>query len=212
MISKHGGRLPIPVGNAIGAHARRRSKEGILHGVAGEGGQIAGCGVVIGMVEAVRIDEMGIECPHLPRGGIHLGDESLRRAGNMLGSSYAGIVGADEQDGVQQVAGGKRLAVPHTQRIAGRRGGSGRDGDVLLGRNVAGQEQCRQDLGRAGWRQALIGLLGEKHRAGLRLYDDGRSGANGRRLGSAGRRVGRRALRHRRAQARQQPCPNYAYP
>jgi hypothetical protein len=136
----------------------------------------------------MRIDEMGVGRAHLPCLGVHLCNKARGRSSALFGRSDAGIVGAGEQNGVEQVARREHLAGPHAECMAGGRGSRRGGWDRLLGWEAAGQHQGGEYLGGAGRWQALIGIPGVEHGPTAGLDDDGGGSADGRRFRQRRRR------------------------
>lgn len=158
-------------------------------------GDIIGGGIVVLVVEAVGIDEVGVLHTQLPGLGVHHVHKVLDGAAHRLGQNIARLVGRGNQVAVEQLLHREHLAGLNA-RIGGgaslrhhrRRGGGG---DGLVQGELAAvhrlQHQKRgHDLGDGSGVHLFIGVVRIEHIAVVPIHHDGRPALGGRVLQCGG--------------------------
>ncbi len=143
---------------------------GQLECLAGDEGQVVGAHVLTRGVQPVRVLGHGVPGLQVVGFGVHQGDAVAQRPG-ALGQRDRGVVGRDEQQGVEQV--GHLVAGPGHQpgdvrldggRLRGR-------GDVGVGVQQRDQGGRGQHLQRAGRLELAVRVPGREHLPGAGVGD-----------------------------------------
>ena len=178
--------VEIGGGNGIGGGVADGHEVRVFHGGLGNKVHIPGRGVVLGVMEAVGVDEVGVLTAQIRRLGVHGCHKGGHGAGDRLRQNVAGLVGGDHQHAVQQVpyrhgltdldAGGTAV---RGQTLQGGGGGSQLlvHGQLPRVDGLQGQQGCH-DFGQAGGIQLLVLALGVDHRAGIGVHQQGGLGQN----------------------------------
>ena len=150
----------------------------VLHGLFGNEVHIPGGGVVLGVVDAVGIDEVGVFAAQGLGPGVHLSHKGGHGTGDGLGQDLAGLVGGDHHHAVQQVLHRHDLAGLDARGAAVtgeslQGGGGGGDGlvhvQLSLVNGLQGQK-AGHDLGQAGGVELLMLVFGVDDGAGVGVH------------------------------------------
>ena len=156
----------------------------VLHGLHAHEGDVVGGGVVVRVVVAVGVDEVGVR--HAQLGGplVHQLHEAVHAAAHHLGQHVAGLVGRGDEGAVEHVPEGELFpfldvlggaAVPHVPGDLAAHGDDLVQGELPPVYGLDGQ-QGRHHLGDAGGVAPLMGLLLVEHGAGGGVHQDGGGG------------------------------------
>ncbi len=139
--------------------------------VSGNQRQVECRGIMLGVVEAVRIDKMSVLRAELLRPFVHHFDEFLLRACDVLRGANGGVVARPEQKSVQQALQGQflpRLEVQRTEADFARP--SGNLDDVVEVTVFEGEDGSHYLRGARRWTSCAAPLLIE-HRPGHRINE-----------------------------------------
>ena len=160
----------------------------VLHGGFGDEVEIPCGGVVVGIVEAAGVDEVGVRATQLLRLGVHGVHESGDGTGVPVSQNVAGFVGGDDQHTLQQLL--------YRQDLAGLDAGGAAVGVVIGVAERAFRrcdlcvEQCfvpadlfqnqkrRHHLGQTGRIVLFMDIFGIGHRVGVHIHQKGGLGLN----------------------------------
>jgi hypothetical protein len=142
----------------------------------GEGGEVARARVVGGIVEADRVGVTGVVETELAGALVHLRHKGLARAREVLRDRRGGVVGALEEERLEQVLDRHPLAGSQIDPRLRRQGVVRRRREDLPRTRALEREQGGHQLGRARDRPARVGPLGE-HDLAVAAVDDDRSGS-----------------------------------
>ena len=167
---------------------------GVPHGGLDDQGQVGGGGVVVFVVEAVGVGEVGAGAAQGLGLVVHQLDKGLNGAGYVLGDDVAGLIGRGHHDAVEEVPQGQHLA-GHQARGAAvlvevlqRRL---RDRHLVVQIAVFQRQIGRHHLGEAGGEALLGGVEGVERGAGVQLDQQGRADGGIEDLGGGGGVQGR---------------------
>ena len=141
---------------------------------------------MLGVVQAVGIDEVGVFAPQLCRPGVHGVHKGAHAAADTLGQHVAGLVGGDDQHALEVVFHRHGLAHldPGGAAVGGQpvqRGGGG--GQLLIQRQLPlihglQRQQRGHDLGQAGGIQLGVFIFGVERRLRVPVHQKRRLGLN----------------------------------
>ena len=171
-------------GNGIGFAVADGHEQGILHGLFGDEIDVPGGGVVLGIVKAGGVDEVGVFAAQLLSPLVHPLHEGGGGAVDGFGEDVAHLVGGNHHHTVEQLLHRQGLAL-HDVRCAavlrqiGQSGGGG--GDGLVQPQVAAvhglqHQQHDHDLGDAGGILLGVGVFVVEDHAGIAVHQQGRLG------------------------------------
>ena len=178
------------------------AKQGMPHRLSGNTGKLIGRGVMLLVVEPVRIFETGAFKPHFFCPFVHQGAKSLFAPSHADGNGKSGVIGGGEQKSIQKLLHRQRLS---RRQIDRRSLDSHRfcgHGKGALRIATLQRYQSRHDFGGAGHAHGQMRILFKENRLALRL-DENRA------LG--GYRRGRRPLCERQRGRRQATAKKEGY-
>ena len=165
----------------------------VLHGLFRDEVQIPGGGIVLAVMKAGGVDEVGVLTAQSLGLGVHGVHKGVHIAADGLGQNDAGLVGGDHQHAVQKLlhrhdlahldAGGAAVAVQLRDGI--------RSGELLIQGELAAvhrlqHQKCRHDLGEAGGIELLVLVFGVNDIAGVGVHQQCRLGLDVRVSGKRG--------------------------
>ena len=132
-------RFAVFGGNGVRLCSDGGGESGVLQGFSRDVRKVAGGGEVLRIGQAAGIRKMGVS--RSCGGGlrVYMRHKYCLCAIQRFGGGNAGVICAFQQQGVKQIAGGKRLARLHTERGFRRLRSVCRNGNKRVGRQAAGQ-------------------------------------------------------------------------
>ena len=167
--------------DGVGAGVADGHKHRVLQRRLGDEVQVPGGGVMLGVVVAVGIHEMGVLTAQLLGFGVHPVHEAFHGAGDLFRQNGPGLVGGDHHQAVEQLlhrqnfprlnAGGAAVLRQALQS----RGGGGNLLTQLQPPLVDGlqHQKAGHDLGEAGRVELVVLVLRVDHRAGFPVHQQG---------------------------------------
>ena len=159
----------------------------MLQGLRCDEVQVPGGGVVLAVMQAGGVDEVGVLTPQSRSLFIHGAHEGVHAAADLLRQNVARLVGGDDQHTLQQLFHRQHLPGPDAGGAAIRRQplqGALRNSDWLVHGQLPAvhclqRQQSGHDLGEAGGIELLVLVLSIDHAAGVGVHQQGSLGLDG---------------------------------